>query len=173
MAIVTTTGVSGEDIIASSPGDIVIQILPTVANAKPQIIPLKTFGWQETNNISDEYGIGWHEKFAQVQGKKGYKIDFTIGSWWVDEVDNPATYEHLINDYLLYKADQRLSREFDVLIMGREGADYQSQRSGPVKSSSGTIDHFRRCLLADSGGEIPEVGNTVSRKYTGVCFTIV
>jgi hypothetical protein len=163
---------SGNDIVATSPGDIFINFITNTGIT--EIIPLKTFGWTETNSVTSEYGIGNHEKYAQVQGKKEYKIDFTLGSWWVTNAENPVTWEHLLNDNLLFKNDQRLSREFDVTITGRAGTDYEtSQFKGPVRGAGGIIDHFQRCIMTDSGGDVPEVGGTVSRKYSAVCFTIL
>jgi hypothetical protein len=165
----TSPDVRTTSIVATSPGDIIITF---IGKDGPAILPLKTFTWSETNGVTSEYGIGNHEKMAQVQGKKDYKLDFTLGTWYVSRRENPATWERLLTGTLIHQGDQRLSKEFTVNITGREGGDFQSQPVHEMASVAGTIESFKRCILIDSGGDIPEVGGTISRKYSATCFTI-
>ena len=65
-------------IVAESPGDIVVSF--TASGGEKHDIPLKSLTAQKSTDISKEYGTGYHQKYAHVQGKIDYEGDFEIGS---------------------------------------------------------------------------------------------
>jgi hypothetical protein len=180
-------------IVATSPGDIVIEFGVQVASTGKRMkfdIPVKTLSVTKSMDVSPEYGIGNHQAYAHVVGKISYEGDFTVGSWIVDKESNPSTWNYLITEFLTYQDDQGLPREFDINVYARGGLAMTRQGTGQYVSGSSTndtlpteelnetgqssdnllIESYQRCILKGDGTDIPEVGGTVSRKYPFQCF---
>jgi len=190
----------GATIVASSPGDIVIEFKVSDASGGTAggketsfEIPVKTLTINKTMDVTPEYGIGSHQAYAHVVGKIAYEGDFTIGTWWVSDEANPSSWDHLVRDLLTFPNDQGLPREFTINIYARGGEAMQRQGTGTYgvsgtmseaaegflgenitaqssNADSMIIETLNRCLLKGDGLDIPEVGGTVSRKYPYVCF---
>ena len=121
-------------IVAESPGDIVITF--TASGGEPHSIPLKSLTVQKSTDISKEYGTGYHQKYAHVQGKIDYEGDFEIGSWWVSSAENPKTWMDLIKENLTWKDVQGLSKEFEIMV-NDVGSEYDRSLKEPFQSLSG------------------------------------
>lgn len=181
-------------IVASSPGDIVIEFkIPE--NNSTYIIPVKSVSGSKNIDVSKEYGIGSHQAFAEVVGKIGYEGEFTVGSWYVDSENNPATWDELVR-LLTYQNDEGLPREFTINIHARAGAGMTRVGTGTYGSINGysgstyedagdltnneavasmentdtVIMSFQRCILKGDSVDVPEVGGTVSRRYPFSCL---
>jgi hypothetical protein len=180
-------------IVASSPGDIVIEFnIASGSSVKSFTIPLKSISASKSMEESKEYGIGSHQAYADVVGKIGYEGDFTIGSWWVSDEANPSTWNHLVREYLTYQDDEGLPREFTINIHARGGSSMVRKGTGmygvadrtslsdeefTLGSGSGSavpdsmiIESYQRCILKGDSIDIPEVGGTVSKKYPFSCL---
>lgn len=163
------------EVMAQSPGDMIVVFK---VSGLLHIINLKTLTANRTVDVVSEYGTGSHIKYAQVQGKIDFEGDFTIGAWYCSSNDNPATWDALVQVFLTDDMDEGLGREFDIELHERGGTSYRSMpRSGPTlitgdKNASDTlIEVYRRCILKGDGVNVPEVGGTVTRKYSWTCFT--
>jgi hypothetical protein len=155
-------------IVAESPGDIVITF--TASGGEPHSIPLKSLTVQKSTDISKEYGTGYHQKYAHVQGKIDYEGDFEIGSWWVSSAENPKTWMDLIKENLTWKDVQGLSKEFEIMV-NDVGSEYDRSLKEPTQVSSGTIVTYHRCLLKSDSLNIGDVGSTVSTRYSFSAFS--
>lgn len=182
-------------IVASSPGDIVIEFkIPSGVEGenKTYLIPVKSLSAQKSMESSKEYGVGSHQAYAEVVGKIAYEGDFTIGTWYTSAEDNPEVWDRLVT-LLTYQNDEGLPREFTINIHARGGAGMQRVGTGVYtggetnstmedtvsegnvsyynnESSGSTSDKmiimsYYRCILKGDSIDIPEVGGTVSRKY--------
>jgi len=179
-------------IVASSPGDIVIQFQAKVGGQiATKEIPLKSISCSKSMEVSKEYGIGRHSNYADVVGKIGYEGDFTVGSWYVDAENNPHSWNWMIRNFLTFQNDEGLPKEFEIKVFARNGSSMIRQGTGTYGSgddglanstgtsgttnTSGTadaeldsnllIEHYQRCILKGDSTDIPEVGGTVSKKY--------
>lgn len=158
-------------IVAESPGDIIVTFK---ANGNEHVIPLKSLSAQKSTDISKEYGTGYHQKYAHVQGKIDYEGDFEIGSWWVSDTENPETWMDLIKENLTWKGAQGLSREFEIIVTDA-GTEYDRSLRDvtplPASSSGQAIVTYYRCLLKSDSMSIGDVGSTVSTKYSFSAFS--
>jgi len=180
-------------IVASSPGDIVIEFTANIGGSpKTKFIPLKSISCSKSMEVSKEYGTGRHSNYADVVGKIGYEGDFTVGTWYVDDEANPTTWNWLIKNMLTFQNDEGLPKEFEIKVFARDGASmfrrgtgtYGSGSDGLGNSTTGPgnstydqngnleklddtllIEHYQRCILKGDSTDIPEVGGTVSKKY--------
>jgi hypothetical protein len=166
-------------VIATSPGDIVLEFIMSGASGLPANvqIPLKSITAQKSTDISPEYGTGSHQAYAHVVGKIGYSGDFTVGTWYMSAEANPSTWDTLIRTFLTFQGDEGLPKEFDIRVQARPGASMISQGTGTygTNSASGnssglTIQTYKRCKLTGDATDIPEVGGTVTRKYSFICM---
>jgi hypothetical protein len=162
-----------EQIINSSPGDIVVAIMTNSAPYGLEI-PLKTFSINRSIDVESLYGIGSHEKYGQLQGKIDFEGDFVVGTWWVSDSENPASWNYLLSEHLTVKSQEGLGKEFSIEIhsKGRTGA--RSGQLNPKLSNgnipSGVIEKYMRCILKGDGIDIPEVGGLITKKYSFTCF---
>ncbi len=168
-------------IIAEDPGDIIVTF--TSSNDGTQhTIPLKSVSVQKTTDVTPEFGTGYHGKYALTQGKIDYKGDFEIGTWWVSDAEQPATWMDLIKNHLTWTASgQGLSREFTIVISDAGTPYDRTQREGPATigtaggadmPASGTkIVTFYRCLLTGDSLSVGNVGSTASTKYSFTCMS--
>jgi hypothetical protein len=132
-------------IVATSPGDIVIEFKIPESNST-YIIPVKSVSGNKNIDVSKEYGIGSHQAFAEVVGKIGYEGDFTIGSWYVDSENNPATWDELVK-LLTYQNDEGLPREFIINIHARSGEGMTRVGTGTY----GAINGYSASTYEDLG----------------------
>jgi hypothetical protein len=161
-------------IVASSPGDIIIEFMMTdtvTGKANNVYIPVKTLSASKTIDVSKEYGVGSHQDYAEVVGKIGYEGDFTVGTWFVDSEENPESWNALIRNNLTYSTDEGLPKEFEIRIQARSGTAMTRQGTGTYgtnlsNSDQQTIETYKRCILKSDGTDVPEVGSTVSKKYS-------
>jgi len=185
-------------IVASSPGDIVVEfkvVETTGSGAKIYIVPVKSLSAQKTMDTSKEYGVGSHQAYAEVVGKIAYEGDFELGSWYVSDESNPETWAKMI-ELLTYQTDEGLPREFTINVHARSGAAMERVGTGTYGSSLGgysgstledslgaTVNNntattgspgpdttvilsYYRCILKGDSMSIPEVGGTVTTKYS-------
>lgn len=179
-------------IVATSPGDIVIQFQAKVGGEMTtKEILLKSISCSKTMEVSKEYGIGRHSNYADVVGKIGYEGDFTIGSWYVSDEANPNSWNWMVRNFLTFQNDEGLPKEFEIKVFARNGSSMIRQGTGTygtgddgLSNSTGTagttnttgtadadldsnlmIEHYQRCILKGDSTDIPEVGGTVSKKY--------
>ncbi len=103
-------------------------------------------------DVSKEYGIGSHRAYAEVVGKIGYEGDFTVGSWYVDAEDNPATWDQLVR-ILTYQDDEGLPKEFTINVHARSG-------EGMLRSGTGTYGD--KGGYGNSSGEDVIAGGTIT-----------
>jgi hypothetical protein len=187
-------------IIATSPGDIVIEIKIPETN-KHYVVPLKSISCTKSMESSKEYGVGSHQAYAEVVGKIGYEGDFTIGSWYCDDENNPSTWDNLVT-LLTYQDDEGLPKEFTINVHARSGdgmtrvgtgtyADTGQWKNSTQEDAFGTGDvipgsnneaaaaggssdmvimSFYRCILRGDSVDIPETGGVVTRKYPFSCL---
>ena len=175
-------------IVASSPGDIVLEFSANVGG-KPQSwqIPCKSLSASKSMEVSKEYGIGSHQTYAEVVGKIGYEGDFTVGSWYVDQENNPTTWNWLIKNFLTFQNDEGLPKELTIKVFARMGtsmirqgtgtygsgddamtqpdAEFDARNGTLAETDNLTIETYYRCILKGDSTDIPEVGGTVSKKY--------
>lgn len=116
-------------IVASSPGDIVIEFKVAPDN-KIYVVPVKTLSASKSMETSKEYGVGSHQAYAEVVGKIGYEGDFEIGSWYTSAEENPEKWDELVQ-LLTYQTDEGLPREFTINVHARSG-------EGMVRVGTGT-----------------------------------
>ena len=158
-------------IVAESPGDIIVTFK---ANGNEHVIPLKSLSAQKSTDVSKEYGTGYHQKYAHVQGKIDYEGDFEIGSWWVSDTENPDTWMDLIKENLTWNGAQGLSREFEIIVTDA-GTEYdrslKNVTNPPTSNSGQAIVTYYRCLLKSDSMSIGDVGSTVSTKYSFTAFS--
>jgi hypothetical protein len=164
--------------VASSPGDIVIIFMSrngseSGTGGTPIEVPLKTVSARKNGpEVNPEFVIGSHQAQAMVQGKIMYEGDFTVGTWIVDNLENPNTWNALIKTHLSFQGDEGLSREFEIQVNDRAethaGEDYErSGQTGPYSvTGDSLIEKYERCLLTGDSTDIPEVGGTVTKKYS-------
>lgn len=184
-----------QTIVATSPGDIIIHFTAKIGGKETPIdIPLKSISASKSMEVSKEYGIGQHANYADVVGKIGYEGDFTVGSWFVSDEANPSTWNWLIRNFLTFQNDEGLPKEFQIIVMARNGSSMIRQGTGTygsgddglgntttvgnstgLNTTSGSttetlddklpIETYYRCILKGDSTDIPEVGGTVSKKY--------
>lgn len=168
----------GMEVMAQSPGDMVI-IFKT--GKFLGIVPLKTMTVNRSVDVVSEFGTGSHIKYAQVQGKIDFEGDFTLGAWYCSENANPATWDALVQVFLTNDEDEGLGREFNIELHERAGyggavGTGNSARSMPgsgptiINPDDTLIESYERCILKGDGINIPEVGGTITRKYSFTCF---
>ena len=166
------------EIINSSPGDVVVVIIPKTFPAGLEI-PLKSFSASRSVDVESLWGIGSHEKYGQLQGKMDYEGDFTVGTWWVSQSQNPETWNALLQEFLALPGAEGLGIEFNIEVhSGGAGGNLRekawSGQKNPALSHtnipSGTIEVYERCILKGDGLDIGEPGSLITKKYSFTCF---
>ena len=143
-------------IVASSPGDIVVEfkITATMDNGetglKTIVVPVKSLSASKSMDNSAEYGVGSHQAYAHVIGKIAYEGDFDVGTWYVDDENNPNTWEALL-ELLTYQDDEGLPREFTINIHARSGEGMSRAGTGTY-GNKGDTGAYTGSTLEDSIG---------------------
>lgn len=167
-------------IVAQDPGDIIITFISS-SDGTMHTIPLKSISVQKSNDVTPEFGTGYHHKYALTQGKIDYKGDFEIGTWWVSDAEQPSTWMDMIKNHLTWtKQGQGLGREFEIVISDAGTPYDRTQKNGPITVSSSAnssstegskIVTFHRCLLTGDSMSIGNVGSTIPTKYSFTCMS--